>query len=264
MKYDITYTCGHMGTVEVEGSTSQIESKLNWYKTKAICPICYKAQKDEERAHQPRILNVLPSSEIDETKREAKTLMWVTGYALPIKDKFKEVGFHWGMLNDIQVLHTTDAPRVWYIEGAYSEMRELAKHLRDSGCVEGVNNYENTALGKQNKQAASAKLGIVTQNFGLEPTADAEPVGAGTPFMQGVMQNGETAAMFPCAPLEQPYCVKGKQWDGYVYCTKQFSYVMVDGRQYNLTDADVQDFKNYAVAMQNCGMMLLRQFNERK
>ena len=47
MKYDITYSCGHAGTVELYGKTSDRESKIRWYETTAVCPECYKKQQEE-------------------------------------------------------------------------------------------------------------------------------------------------------------------------------------------------------------------------
>ena len=47
MKYDITYSCGHAGTVELYGKTSDRESKIRWYETTAVCPECYKKQQQE-------------------------------------------------------------------------------------------------------------------------------------------------------------------------------------------------------------------------
>ena len=46
MKYDITYSCGHAGTVELYGKTSERESKIRWYETTAVCPECYKKQQE--------------------------------------------------------------------------------------------------------------------------------------------------------------------------------------------------------------------------
>ena len=50
MKYDITYSCGHTGTVELYGKTSERESKIRWYETTAVCPECYKKQQQEAAA----------------------------------------------------------------------------------------------------------------------------------------------------------------------------------------------------------------------
>ena len=47
MKYDVTYSCGHTGTVELYGKTSERESKIRWYETTAVCPECYKKQQEE-------------------------------------------------------------------------------------------------------------------------------------------------------------------------------------------------------------------------
>ena len=46
MTYDITYSCGHAGTVELYGKTSERESKIRWYETTAVCPECYKKQQE--------------------------------------------------------------------------------------------------------------------------------------------------------------------------------------------------------------------------
>ena len=46
MKYDITYSCGSAGTVELYGKTSERESKIRWYETTAVCPECYKKQQE--------------------------------------------------------------------------------------------------------------------------------------------------------------------------------------------------------------------------
>mgnify|MGYP000978059085 CR=1 FL=1 len=45
MKYDITYSCGHEGVVELFGKSSARESKLAWYQNTAVCPKCYAAEQ---------------------------------------------------------------------------------------------------------------------------------------------------------------------------------------------------------------------------
>lgn len=48
MKYDITYSCGHEGRVELFGKTSDRERKIYWYESSAVCPECYADQKKIE------------------------------------------------------------------------------------------------------------------------------------------------------------------------------------------------------------------------
>ena len=50
MKYDITFSCGHTHTVDIYGSAAERERKIKWYEAEAVCPDCYKAQKDAEAA----------------------------------------------------------------------------------------------------------------------------------------------------------------------------------------------------------------------
>lgn len=63
MKCTVTYSCGHQGQVEVFGSSKDRESKLNWYKNKAVCPACYKAQKESETAKTSEGLAQLTGTE---------------------------------------------------------------------------------------------------------------------------------------------------------------------------------------------------------
>ena len=50
MKYTVTYSCGHSGTVELFGPERDRERKLEWYRDSAVCPECYARQQTEERA----------------------------------------------------------------------------------------------------------------------------------------------------------------------------------------------------------------------
>ena len=44
-KYDVTFKCGHTGTVELFGKSEERERKLRWYEKNAICPDCYENEK---------------------------------------------------------------------------------------------------------------------------------------------------------------------------------------------------------------------------
>lgn len=47
-KYDVTYSCGHSEEVQLVGPMQKRETKLNWYRTEAVCPACYRAQRQAE------------------------------------------------------------------------------------------------------------------------------------------------------------------------------------------------------------------------
>ena len=46
-KYDVTYSCGHSGTVELFGPWNERQRKLEWFSEKGVCPECYKKQQAE-------------------------------------------------------------------------------------------------------------------------------------------------------------------------------------------------------------------------
>lgn len=49
MKYTVTYSCGHTGTVQLYGKTEERERKIKYYEEYGLCPECYKKQKQEEK-----------------------------------------------------------------------------------------------------------------------------------------------------------------------------------------------------------------------
>lgn len=53
MTYDITYTCGHHGTVQLFGATPQREQRLRHLET-MVCPDCEAKQKAERNAKAAR------------------------------------------------------------------------------------------------------------------------------------------------------------------------------------------------------------------
>lgn len=48
-KYDVTYSCGHEGTVSLYGKHVSRERKLEWYADSALCPDCWEQKKQSER-----------------------------------------------------------------------------------------------------------------------------------------------------------------------------------------------------------------------
>ncbi len=48
MKYDITYSCGHDGMVDLVGKRADRERKLKWMADEGLCPVCYKKWKAEQ------------------------------------------------------------------------------------------------------------------------------------------------------------------------------------------------------------------------
>lgn len=109
LKYTVTYSCGHTGTVVLFGKNAEREKKLKWYSESAICPDCYKAemQTEQEKAG----LHVYVEATIDiNLKAEPLFNVRIIGNTTPIKEKIKKAGFKWSdyMWNISVPLHKVD------------------------------------------------------------------------------------------------------------------------------------------------------------
>lgn len=49
MKYEITYKCGHTGTVTLYGNSEARERAIYGYEHYKVCPECYEAEKEAEK-----------------------------------------------------------------------------------------------------------------------------------------------------------------------------------------------------------------------
>lgn len=45
-KYDVNYSCGHSGVVDLVGKVSEREHKIEWMEQSGLCPDCYKKQQE--------------------------------------------------------------------------------------------------------------------------------------------------------------------------------------------------------------------------
>ena len=54
-KYNVTYTCGHTGRIELFGKYSDRENRINWLENNSVCQDCYRAAKEAERAAEAKI-----------------------------------------------------------------------------------------------------------------------------------------------------------------------------------------------------------------
>ena len=53
-KYNITYACGHEGIVNLVGKIKERERYIEWASSNKLCPECYRAKVEKERAEENR------------------------------------------------------------------------------------------------------------------------------------------------------------------------------------------------------------------
>lgn len=84
-KYEVTYSCGHSGVVNLFGKTADRENKLHWYEAHALCPACHEKaimearEKQKEECKERAAELGLP--ELTGTEKQVK-------WALELRDKF--------------------------------------------------------------------------------------------------------------------------------------------------------------------------------
>ena len=84
MKYDITYSCGHKGTVYICGKSDRRERKLKYFQEYVLCPECYKKEKETEFLEKKSKYSALP-----ELTGTPKQIAWAEKIRIKAIDRFK-------------------------------------------------------------------------------------------------------------------------------------------------------------------------------
>ena len=84
-KYDVDYSCGHSGVVNLGGKSDYRERMLKWYERKGLCPECLQAkkEKDKEAAYKAQLARA-EAMGLPELTGTPKQVIW----AVDIRDKF--------------------------------------------------------------------------------------------------------------------------------------------------------------------------------
>lgn len=70
MKVNITFSCGHEGTIEVFGKAEEREQKIKYFEEYGMCSDCYKAEKQAEEK------SFAVKYELPELKGSGKQISW--------------------------------------------------------------------------------------------------------------------------------------------------------------------------------------------
>lgn len=112
MKYEVTYSCGHTGTVQLYGKTDERERKISYYKEYGLCSECYKKQKQGENEKMGLVLCSTVEYELS-GKGEIQVRLSFRGDTKPHKEEIKALGYRWTVLDDTQILSTTRPEMGW-------------------------------------------------------------------------------------------------------------------------------------------------------
>ena len=71
-KYDITYSCGHSGRIDIVGKNR--DNLIKWYQEKALCPQCY--QEQQQKLQNEREKELIQKFELPELTGTEKQVKW--------------------------------------------------------------------------------------------------------------------------------------------------------------------------------------------
>lgn len=91
MKYDIKFSCGHAGTVELFGESTDRARRLEWLRESALCPECYKEQHKDD----PIVIELKKTYSGVKGTSEPILLVNICGNTKPHKTLIKNMGFEW-------------------------------------------------------------------------------------------------------------------------------------------------------------------------
>lgn len=209
-KTQVTFSCGHTGTVELLGKYADRERKIKWFESEGLCPECYKASKRTEQESTPLTLV------IDCDPYDQSIILHFDGNTMPAKDAIKAAGYKWDELNvgtfGILNLHIT---RAWQksikldnLDAEIKSLSELNPQIRNN-----ISTFDKIAFAniKSDQDAKQAKINAIPK---------------------------------PAMPEK----LIGKKWNKSVYGKSGNYTVYLDGQKVNLTDADAEEFKSYVAA----------------
>jgi hypothetical protein len=227
-KYNVTYACGHEGTVQLIGKTSERDRKLAWLAT-VDCPACARTKK-------------LAAAQADETPvtiHIKSTSHNVAGYSMHLiavaqggtyreKENLKTLGFTFGApqfdTGVFSLLSTKRPESVWskVIEVRPADFDDVASLCKACGVIEGkIGNYEAT-LDIQPIDLALLRKGIEKAEAEASEKAAQEA------------KDAERKAKIGSSALDiwiaQNHA--GKKWNGKVYGTDKYGYsIYLDGKE---------------------------------
>lgn len=146
MKYEVTYSCGHTGTVQLYGKTDERERKISYYKEYGLCSECYKKQKQEENEKMGFVLCSTVEYELSR-KGEIQVRLSFRGDTKPHKEEIKALGYRWTVLDDTQILSTA-RPEMGWVKIVPHECLEEEKE-KPSPLVQGSHNGRKRKTGAE-------------------------------------------------------------------------------------------------------------------
>lgn len=234
MKYTVTYSCGHTGTVQLYGKTEERERKIKYYEEYGLCPECYKKQKQEENEKMGLVLCSTIEYELSR-KGEIQVQLSFRGDTKPHKDEIKALGYRWTVLDDTQILSTARPEMGWAKIVPYECMKEEKEKALSIGAREATMEEKEKLVQKNKFEEMLAAQILFKKQHGKELQKQQEQEEKLTDLLK-----------------EEPDFIKGKRWNQKIYGKAGNYSIYPDGEKINISDEQAETLKDYLKKLKEC------------
>ena len=234
MKYTVTYSCGHTGTVQLYGKTEERERKIKYYEEYGLCPECYKKQKQEENEKMGLLLCSTIEYELSR-KGEIQVRLSFRGDTKLHKDEIKALGYRWTVLDDTQILSTARPEMGWAKIVPYECMKEEKEKALSIGAREATMEEKEKLVQKNKFEEMLAAQILFKKQHGKELQKQQEQEEKLTDLLK-----------------EEPDLIKGKRWNQKIYGKAGNYSIYPDGEKINISDEQAETLKDYLKKLKEC------------
>lgn len=227
MKYTVTYSCGHTGTVQLYGKTEERERKIKYYEEYGLCPECYKKQKQEENEKMGLLLCSTIEYELS-GKGEIQVRLSFRGDTKPHKEEIKALGYRWTVLDDTQILSTA-RPEMGWVKIVPHECLEEEK-----GKAFSIGARETTMEEKEKLEQKSRFEEMLAAQILFKKQHGKE-----------LQKQKERETKLADLLKEEPDLIKGKKWNQKIYGKSGNYSIYPDGEKVNISDEEAEELKKY-------------------
>ena len=234
-KYNVTYSCGHEGTVQLFGKADARDRKIKYYEEYGLCSECYKKQKQEENAK----LGLLIGGSVEDTlsdKGEIQIRLFFAGDTLPYKEEIKALGYRWTAVDASQMAYMHKPDMGWVKVVPYEHLEEEKEKAFAIGAKEAEISDRELANQKERYQEMLSEQRIYKRNLRKKAPQDTS-------------ENREKQQMYEeklrsLCPVE-PDVIRGKYWNEKVYGKAGRYSIYPDSRKLEISDEEAAALKKY-------------------
>ena len=222
-KYNVTYSCGHEGTVQLFGKADARDRKIKYYEEYGLCSECYKKQKQEENAK----LGLLIGGSVEDTlsdKGEIQIRLFFAGDTLPYKEEIKALGYRWTAVDASQMAYMHKPDMGWVKVVPYEHLEEEKEKAFAIGAKEAEISDRELANQKERYQEMLSEQKLFRKRNKKKLEAQKQ-----------------LADLLP----EKPECIRDGHWNEKVYGKAGRYSIYLDGNKVNISDEEAVGLEEY-------------------